>query len=316
MTASDGRTALQAFRRQRVDAVLLDLRLPDIGGLEVLRQMRALDPRVDVILVTAVNEIRTAVQAMRTGALDYITKPFETDDLLAVVAQAARRRCESREILLISRQIGVLTALVVVLERTVGTAVCLSPRAALTCLAGRRPSLVVLENSTGPPTTTDLINEILARYPACPILALTEPHGLGEMLEQVVVAMASVPDVWVAKPRVRHVVLAAAEQVSRRYREKLLGRDVAQSVGMTTDQLHRAFEQSLGVSVKDFVSRFRVSAACYLLADADFKLDHIADLTGFDDGSHLSRVFIRQRGMRPGAYRRQLGLYRAPGFLG
>jgi transcriptional regulator GlxA family with amidase domain len=42
------------------------------------------------------------------------------------------------------------------------------------------------------------------------------------------------------------------------------------------------------------------------LADADSKLEHVAELTGFDDASHLSRVFIQQRGMRPGAYRRQL----------
>ena len=50
--------------------------------------------------------------------------------------------------------------------------------------------------------------------------------------------------------------------------------------------------ESLGITVKEFVIRFRVSAACHLLADADFKLEHIAELTGFDDASHLSRVFI------------------------
>ena len=81
---------------------------------------------------------------------------------------------------------------------------------------------------------------------------------------------------------------------------------VAHAVGVSTDQLGEAFDESLGISVKEFVTRFRVSAACHLLADADFKLEHIAELTGFDDASHLSRVFVQQRGIRPGAYRRQL----------
>jgi transcriptional regulator GlxA family with amidase domain len=51
---------------------------------------------------------------------------------------------------------------------------------------------------------------------------------------------------------------------------------------------------------------FRVSAACDPQGDVDSRLERIANLTGFDDGSHLSRVFVRQRGMRPGEYRRQL----------
>src|SRR5437870_3562772 len=92
VTAADGRTALEVFRQRSVDAVLLDLRLPDIGGLDVLRQMRAIDPRVDVILVTAVHEIPITVQGIRSGAVDYITKPFETEGLLAALAQATRRR--------------------------------------------------------------------------------------------------------------------------------------------------------------------------------------------------------------------------------
>jgi transcriptional regulator GlxA family with amidase domain len=54
-----------------------------------------------------------------------------------------------------------------------------------------------------------------------------------------------------------------------------------------------AFDESLGITVKEFVTRVRVSAACHLLADADFKLERIAELTGFDDASHLSRVFVQ-----------------------
>src|SRR2546427_5858793 len=130
VTAADGRTALQTFRQRSVDAVLLDVRLPDIGGLDVLRRMHAIDPRVDVILVTAVHEIPITVQGIKSGAVDYITKPFETEHLLAVLGQATRRRCGVKHILLVAAGICVLTALEVILERTVATAVCVSPRAA------------------------------------------------------------------------------------------------------------------------------------------------------------------------------------------
>ena len=61
-------------------------------------------------------------------------------------------------------------------------------------------------------------------------------------------------------------------------------RDIARAVGVSTDQLGQAFDESLGLSVKEFVTRFRISAACHLLAGADFKLELIAELTGFDVG--------------------------------
>ena len=89
-------------------------------------------------------------------------------------------------------------------------------------------------------------------------------------------------------------------------RSPLRGRDIAQTGGVSANQLGQAFDESLGITVREFVTRLRVSAACHLLADADFKLEHVAELTGFDDASHLSRVFVQQRGMRPGAYRQQL----------
>ena len=306
VTASDGGTALQIFRGRSVDAVLLDLRMPDIGGLDVLRQMHAIDPRVNVILVTALSEIPIVVQGMRSGAVNYLTKPFQTEHLLAAVAQAARRRIGVEDILLVARGIGVLTALEVILEQTMTTAVCLTPEAALTRLAGWRPRLAIVENLRAHADMSDLVRRLHVRYPACPLVTVAEPCDLGQIFERVMATMASLADMPIAKPHIRPVVLAATLHVVRHYREKLRGRDIARAVGASTDQLGHAFAESLRVSVKEFVTRFRISAACHLLAGADLKLERIAELTGFDDASHLSRVFVQQRGMRPGAYRSRL----------
>ena len=306
VTASDGRTALRIFRERSVDAVLLDVRMPDIGGLEVLRQMHTIDPRVNVILVTALTEIPTVVRGIKSGAVDYLTKPFATEHLLAAVAQAARRRFGVADIVLIAREIGVLTAVEVILDQTVAPAVCLSPRAVLNYLAGRRPRLVVVEHAQARPDVTELVGGLRVQCPACPILTVAEPGSIPQILDRVMVAVASVVDMPIAKPHIRPAVLAVAQHVIRHYSERLRSRDIARAAGVSTDQLGQAFEDSLGVSVKEFVTRFRLSAACHLLAGADLKLEHIAELTGFDDASHLSRVFVQQRGMRPGAYRRQL----------
>jgi len=94
----DGAAALDVLRSTQVDVVLLDIRLPGMDGIEVLERIKTIDEAVEVILVTAVKTVRTAVAAMKLGAFDYLTKPFEEDELLSLVRRALERRSLEREV--------------------------------------------------------------------------------------------------------------------------------------------------------------------------------------------------------------------------
>jgi DNA-binding NtrC family response regulator len=104
--AEDGQGALEAARRSQLDLVLLDVRLPDMDGLAVLERLKALDPDLEVILITAVKNVRSAVTAMKLGAFDYLTKPFEDDEVLAVVHRALERRALQREVTLLRSELA------------------------------------------------------------------------------------------------------------------------------------------------------------------------------------------------------------------
>lgn len=86
--ASSGAEALAAIEREVPDLVLLDYKLPDKTGVEVLREIRRATPEVPVILITAFGTLEGAVAAMREGAYDYRSKPFEIDDLMLTVRRA------------------------------------------------------------------------------------------------------------------------------------------------------------------------------------------------------------------------------------
>ncbi|MBB6627775.1 response regulator transcription factor [Nocardioides sp. KIGAM211] len=90
LTAADGRTALQACREDDPDLVVLDLGLPDLSGVEVLRSLRAWT-RLPVIVLSARAESSDKVGALDDGADDYVTKPFGMEELLARVRAAGRR---------------------------------------------------------------------------------------------------------------------------------------------------------------------------------------------------------------------------------
>jgi DNA-binding NtrC family response regulator len=102
----DGPSALEVVRASPVDLVLLDIRLPGMDGIEVLERIKAIDERVEVILVTAVKTVRTAVAAMKLGAFDCLTKPFEEDELLSLSSRALERRTLEREVALLRSELA------------------------------------------------------------------------------------------------------------------------------------------------------------------------------------------------------------------
>jgi two-component system KDP operon response regulator KdpE len=89
--ASRGEDALQMLRTGAFDVVLLDVNMPGIGGIETLRRMRALAPRMPILMLTVRDAEEEKVVALELGADDYVTKPFSTRELIARIRTAIRR---------------------------------------------------------------------------------------------------------------------------------------------------------------------------------------------------------------------------------
>lgn len=96
-TANSGVDAIAALRREHIDVVLCDLKMPDMSGLDVLRACKEWRPGAAFVLMTAYATVPTAVEALRLGAYDYVTKPFEPDHVRAVLHCAAGLTAEPLE---------------------------------------------------------------------------------------------------------------------------------------------------------------------------------------------------------------------------
>src|SRR4030067_3107541 len=91
-TARNGSSALQALCSKRYDLVITDLKLNDLDGINVLSAVKDVDTEIQVIIMSAYGSIETAVQAMRQGAYDFITKPFDPEHLLLLAKKALENR--------------------------------------------------------------------------------------------------------------------------------------------------------------------------------------------------------------------------------
>jgi DNA-binding NtrC family response regulator len=92
MTAEDGEQGLAALREHHIDLVITDLKMPKVDGMELLREALRMDPELPVVMITAHGTVDTAVEALKTGAFDYLTKPFDKDEVRQIVGKALRTR--------------------------------------------------------------------------------------------------------------------------------------------------------------------------------------------------------------------------------
>jgi len=91
-TAEDGEQALDVLRDHHIDLVITDLKMPKLDGMELLRRVVAMDEELPVVMITAHGTVDNAVEALKTGAFDYITKPFDQAEVRAVVQKALLTR--------------------------------------------------------------------------------------------------------------------------------------------------------------------------------------------------------------------------------
>jgi DNA-binding NtrC family response regulator len=108
ITAAGHAEAMEQLSGNAIDLVLLDIKLPTISGIEILKKIKKIDENMMVIMITAVRETKAAVEAMKLGAYDYITKPFDINELRILVKKALEKRTLIKENLFLQSEISAI----------------------------------------------------------------------------------------------------------------------------------------------------------------------------------------------------------------
>jgi DNA-binding response OmpR family regulator len=347
LDAANGRTALALVLAQRVDLVLLDILMPDVDGLEILQELKALAPDLPVIMTTAVKTVRTTVAAMKLGASDYVTKPFHREELLAAMRRAleprasglrapARRNRPDREaprpqtarLLLVGGDPGWRATLAVTMARAASVETAATLVDGLNRMLRFRPTCIVLSVKRSAAEARRFLGALNAQMPACPALVVSDDAYLGaeSVWETLNIRGVLRPPVHskdlVARigallragdrgdeswPQLGDVVSRTIDYLGHHFDQDLTVDGIAKIIDISASHLAHLFRSETGLSVRDYLTRVRVAVAQDLLAGTDEKLDAIAARVGFVDTSHLAHVFQRVTGRPPSAYRRSPG---------
>jgi CheY-like chemotaxis protein/AraC-like DNA-binding protein len=331
---TDGAAAIDVLRSRHVDLVLLDILMPRLGGLKVLELARQIRPQTPIVVVSVIDRAAEALEAIRLGAADYVTKPFEPDALARLVsrtiAASAAPESEGRDrigsrpprLLLVGGDVGLRASLTAVFQDRCHVGVGKTPAVALQQVGRARPDLVIAEPPTGPDEPETTLRILRADIPPAPLIFIDprrEPVPGGTRGLPKVNAVLHRPLDFTAlfreiirlvPPRPRMLALQPFSPLTTRvvayladhYPEATVER-LADAVGVSSGYLARSFRHEMTITPHDHITRVRIEAAKCLLRETDEKVEVVAATVGLCGAPHLARLFRQHVGVSPRAFR-------------
>ncbi len=164
-TATDGRSALETIARARPDAVVTDLKMPGMTGIELVEKIQEIDDALPTVVMTAFGTIQTAVEAMKRGAFDFVTKPFEGDELIITVKRGLRAASMARENAVLRASAATPVSAGDGLDRLIGDSLAMQEvRSQIEAVASSQGSVLITgESGTGKEVVARAIHEVSPR---------------------------------------------------------------------------------------------------------------------------------------------------------
>ncbi len=324
--ASNGRQALQWLDEHRVDIVITDIKMPQMDGLELLRNMSERGFHSTTIILSGFNDFKYAQKAIQYGVLHYLLKPVHMDELQEVLQRAVEERQKGRTVFHIdpeqsARFQAQTRSRADEISEAICTAVCSGEQGCAERLCDDLRKLFEQENYPldvfkkyafsciyhlvrGVSNFTGTEVSYLENVERLAILSVA--GDFSEVADQLVQCVADLCAHLTAlkKSQSNRIIDELLYILQHRYADSSLSlQTVADQLGLTPNYLSSLFKRQMGENFSDYLEKLRIEKACQLLRDVQYKVYQVADAVGYTDPRHFAKVFKAATGKTPLAYR-------------
>jgi len=311
--AASGREALDKVHQTRPDLIIMDIKMPGIDGIEATRQIKALYPATEVIILTAYSMFSYSQQAIKAQATDYLLKPIQPQQLIEAVKYALDRitlkkfqpgpaldltgleeQVKTRNLKEGKRQLTLLLELLATIKHT--------PLTVLLNSFGLRLMVIVVQaalSAGADPAKITIIESELA-HDLSHVSSLDGLKSWGEiMLERCIGLLGSNQQI----NQIQVLIRQAIDYIESNYANNISLNLVANHVHLSPAYLSRIFNEKTGIGFTEYLAQVRLKKAKQQLRMSAETIDRIATATGFKSGSYFSAVFKKYEGVTPSEYR-------------
>ena len=289
--AVDGGEALATLSSRPIDLILLDLVMVRGDGFEVLARRREEHRNVPIIVLSGLNNAWTAATAMRLGALDYVTKPFDEDDLHELIrgTLAARGGPRARvpSVLLVGLDLGVYASLAVLLRQRCRVVYAATVIEALGSPESSSASVVVIDLGSPGQHGPAMLARLRGHFADAQLVAIDADRrsSVTKLLDPI---RTCLPTRGAAGLQYSARVGSILDHLGGHYVDASV-RLLARTIGASPDHLSTCFREEIGLSLKVYMTEIRIEAAKWLLIEGGEKVEVVAMRVGLHDAFPTSR---------------------------
>jgi two-component system response regulator YesN len=312
--AVNGRDALEKVHLTHPDLIIMDIKMPGIDGIEATKQIKALYPSTEVIILTAYGKFSYSQQAIKAQATDYLLKPIQPQQLIEAVKQALNRlshkkfqpgpavdftkleeQVKAGDLGEGKRQLALLFGNLVKVEPTPSTTLLYS--------FGLRLMVIVLQAALSagadPAEVTSIENDLAQDLSHISAHEALKSWG-DVLLEKCIGLLGSAIQ---QHNQALLLIRKAMDYIEANYADNISLNLVAKHVHLSPAYLSRIFNKKTGVSFTDYLTQVRLKKAKHQLRMSTETIDQIAIVTGFNSSSYFSAIFKKYEGLTPSEYR-------------
>lgn len=223
LEANNGKEALKILQENRPDVILLDIIMPQMSGIEVLKNMKEIGVQVPIIVITAIKDTDAGKEAMKLGAFDYLTKPLDVKKLEALIQKTLGSRAV---ILVVDDELGVRDSCRLVLKDEYNVLTATNGQECLKIVEDQSPSAVLLDIRMPDIDGIEVLKQIREMKPHLPVVILT---GVGTHRTAIEAIKLGAAD-FIVKPVSASHLKKAIEDVLTKTKKELLVKDTSVSV--------------------------------------------------------------------------------------